>query len=61
MAGRSGSGGKVDAADSVDGSGSGQEVNTPRPKIAMVTDSGEGDTFWDIVQSGARQTARKDV
>ncbi|MFG2720870.1 substrate-binding domain-containing protein [Streptomyces sp. NPDC048416] len=45
------------------GSGSpsgGKAVNTPRLKIAMVTHSGEGDTFWDIVQSGAKQAAAKD-
>jgi simple sugar transport system substrate-binding protein len=35
-------------------------VDTPRWKIAMVTHSGDGDTFWDIVQSGAKQAAVKD-
>ncbi|GHF26083.1 sugar ABC transporter substrate-binding protein [Streptomyces mashuensis] len=35
-------------------------VNTPRWKFAMVTHSGDGDTFWDIVQSGAKQAAAKD-
>ena len=35
-------------------------VGTPRWKIAMVSHSGEGDTFWDIVQSGAKQAAAKD-
>ncbi len=30
-------------------------VDTPRWKFAMVTHSGDGDTFWDIVQSGAKQ------
>ena len=35
-------------------------VDTPRWKIAMVSHSGEGDTFWDIVQSGAKQAAAKD-
>jgi simple sugar transport system substrate-binding protein len=35
-------------------------VDTPRWKFAMVTHSGDGDTFWDIVQSGAKQAARKD-
>ncbi|GAA4894438.1 sugar ABC transporter substrate-binding protein [Streptomyces coeruleoprunus] len=35
-------------------------VNTPRWTIAMVTHSGDGDTFWDIVQQGARQAAAKD-
>ncbi|MFE3944088.1 sugar ABC transporter substrate-binding protein [Streptomyces sp. NPDC059118] len=60
VSGCSSSGGKADEADSGDGGGSGQGVNTPRLKIAMVTHSGEGDTFWDIVQSGAEQAARKD-
>ncbi|MFI6876538.1 sugar ABC transporter substrate-binding protein [Streptomyces sp. NPDC050400] len=58
--GCSGSGGK-DSEDKPDASGGGgQGVNTPRLKIAMVTHSGEGDTFWDIVQSGAKQAAAKD-
>ncbi|MCQ4206294.1 sugar ABC transporter substrate-binding protein [Streptomyces longispororuber] len=59
--GCSGSGGK-DSEDKPDasGGGGGQGVNTPRLKIAMVTHSGEGDTFWDIVQSGAKQAAAKD-
>lgn len=35
-------------------------VNTPRWTIAMITHSGDGDSFWDIVQSGARQAAVKD-
>ncbi|MFJ4514569.1 sugar ABC transporter substrate-binding protein [Streptomyces sp. NPDC088816] len=35
-------------------------VNTPRWTFAMITHSGEGDTFWDIVQSGAKQAAVKD-
>nr|WP_176953676.1 substrate-binding domain-containing protein [Streptomyces indicus] len=35
-------------------------VNTPRWTFAMVTHSGDGDSFWDIVQSGARQAAVKD-
>ncbi|MFF3645439.1 sugar ABC transporter substrate-binding protein [Streptomyces sp. NPDC002564] len=58
-AGCSGSGGKGDEDRSGDGSG-GKGVHTPRLKIAMVTHSGEGDTFWDIVRSGARQAASKD-
>lgn len=32
----------------------------PRMKIAMVTHSGAGDTFWDIVQKGAKAAAAKD-
>ncbi|MGW6063120.1 sugar ABC transporter substrate-binding protein [Streptomyces sp. NPDC055189] len=59
-AGCSSSGGKDDEDKSDDGGGGGKGVNTPRLKIAMITHSGEGDTFWDIVQSGAKQAARKD-
>ncbi|WP_306316697.1 MULTISPECIES: sugar ABC transporter substrate-binding protein [unclassified Streptomyces] len=60
-AGCSGSGGKgsEDKADET-GGGGGKAVNTPRMKIAMVTHSGEGDTFWDIVRKGAQQAAAKD-
>ncbi|MFD5000847.1 sugar ABC transporter substrate-binding protein [Streptomyces buecherae] len=35
-------------------------VDTPRWTIAMVTHSGDGDSFWDIVRSGAEQAAVKD-
>ncbi|RDG38266.1 sugar ABC transporter substrate-binding protein [Streptomyces corynorhini] len=35
-------------------------VNTPRWTVAMVTHSGDGDTFWDIVKGGAKQAAVKD-
>ncbi|QKW10099.1 sugar ABC transporter substrate-binding protein [Streptomyces sp. NA04227] len=35
-------------------------VNTPRWTFAMITHSGDGDTFWDIVQQGAEQAAVKD-
>ncbi|MET8830781.1 sugar ABC transporter substrate-binding protein [Streptomyces sp. NPDC004610] len=35
-------------------------VTTPRWTFAMVTHSGDGDTFWDIVQSGAEEAAAKD-
>ncbi|WP_367820278.1 sugar ABC transporter substrate-binding protein [Streptomyces sp. LMG1-1-1.1] len=35
-------------------------VDTPKWTFAMVTHSGDGDTFWDIVQKGARQAAAKD-
>ncbi|MCX5386470.1 substrate-binding domain-containing protein [Streptomyces sp. NBC_00083] len=60
LGGCSGSGGRS-SEDSGSGSpGGGQGVTTPRLKIAMVTHSGEGDTFWDIVQSGAKQAAAKD-
>ncbi|MEU8482456.1 sugar ABC transporter substrate-binding protein [Streptomyces sp. NPDC048641] len=58
-AGCSSSGGKT-SEDKADDSGGGTSAGTPRLKIAMVTHSGEGDTFWDIVQSGAEQAAAKD-
>ncbi|MFH8730910.1 MULTISPECIES: sugar ABC transporter substrate-binding protein [unclassified Streptomyces] len=58
-AGCSSSGGKT-SEDKADDSGGGKSAGTPRLKIAMVTHSGEGDTFWDIVQSGAKQAAAKD-
>ncbi|WP_107054957.1 sugar ABC transporter substrate-binding protein [Streptomyces aureocirculatus] len=35
-------------------------VSTPRWTFAMITHSGDGDTFWDIVQNGAKEAARKD-
>ncbi|MGW1881607.1 sugar ABC transporter substrate-binding protein [Streptomyces sp. NPDC001970] len=35
-------------------------VSTPRWTFAMVTHSGDGDTFWDIVQRGAKEAAAKD-
>jgi simple sugar transport system substrate-binding protein len=35
-------------------------VDTPRWTFALVTHSGDGDTFWDIVQRGAEQAAVKD-
>lgn len=59
VAGCSGSGGK-DSEDKADDDGGGTKAKTPRMKIAMVTHSGEGDTFWDIVQSGAEVAAAKD-
>ncbi|MGY0019629.1 sugar ABC transporter substrate-binding protein [Streptomyces sp. cg35] len=58
-AGCSGSGGK-DSEATADGAQDGTAVSTPRLKIAMITHSGEGDTFWDIVRSGAKQAAAKD-
>ncbi|MFJ4715439.1 sugar ABC transporter substrate-binding protein [Streptomyces sp. NPDC088785] len=35
-------------------------VDTPRWTFSMITHSGDGDTFWDIVQNGAKQAAVKD-
>ncbi|MFD9792264.1 sugar ABC transporter substrate-binding protein [Streptomyces sp. NPDC059070] len=60
VAGCSSSGGKSSEEGAKDAGGGGKGVSTPRLKIAMITHSGEGDTFWDIVQSGAKQAAAKD-
>ncbi|MER6810370.1 sugar ABC transporter substrate-binding protein [Spirillospora sp. NPDC000708] len=49
----SSSGGKKSEEKATGGSG-------PRLKIAMVTHSAPGDTFWDIVQKGAKAAAAKD-
>ncbi|MGP4000492.1 sugar ABC transporter substrate-binding protein [Streptomyces sp. 8N706] len=60
LAGCSSTGGKraeERAAQATDGRAA---VNTPRWTFAMVTHSGDGDTFWDIVQNGAEQAAVKD-
>ncbi|WP_131741939.1 substrate-binding domain-containing protein [Actinomadura roseirufa] len=51
----SGSGGKKAEERASRAAGAG-----PRLKVAMVTHSGPGDTFWDIVQKGARAAAAKD-
>jgi simple sugar transport system substrate-binding protein len=59
VSGCSGSGGRS-AEEKPAGTSGGGGAATPRMKIAMVTHSGEGDTFWDIVQSGAEQAAAKD-
>ncbi|MFD5098471.1 sugar ABC transporter substrate-binding protein [Streptomyces albidochromogenes] len=59
-AGCSSEGGKKSEEKNGDSGTGGKSVSTPRLKIAMVTHSGEGDTFWDIVQSGAKQAAAKD-
>ncbi|WP_235834430.1 sugar ABC transporter substrate-binding protein [Actinomadura logoneensis] len=56
LAGCSSSGGKKAEEKSTNpGAGGG-----PRLKIAMITHSGQGDTFWDIVQKGAKAAAAKD-
>lgn len=60
VTGCSGSGGKESEDKADDGGGGGTAATTPRMKIAMVTHSGEGDTFWDIVQSGAKVASAKD-
>ncbi|MFE5366959.1 sugar ABC transporter substrate-binding protein [Streptomyces mirabilis] len=61
LAGCSSTGGKraEDARKAASAQG-GAAVNTPRWTFAMITHSGDGDTFWDIVQNGAKQAAVKD-
>jgi simple sugar transport system substrate-binding protein len=60
LTGCSSTGGKR-AEDARNAAASGKaNVSTPRWKVAMVTHSGDGDTYWDIVQSGAKQAAAKD-
>ncbi|MEV3992591.1 substrate-binding domain-containing protein [Streptomyces sp. NPDC049837] len=58
--GCSSSGGKESENKPTNTSGGGKPAATARMTIAMVTHSGEGDTFWDIVQSGAKVAAAKD-
>ncbi|SEG06712.1 monosaccharide ABC transporter substrate-binding protein, CUT2 family [Thermomonospora echinospora] len=57
LGGCSGSGGKKAEEEAASGAAPGAG---PRLKVAMVTHSGPGDTFWDIVQKGARAAATKD-
>ncbi|MER6673387.1 sugar ABC transporter substrate-binding protein [Streptomyces sp. NPDC000983] len=61
LAGCSSTGGKraEDAREAAAAQGK-AAVNTPRWTFAMITHSGDGDTFWDIVQNGAEQAAAKD-
>ncbi|MFD7548900.1 sugar ABC transporter substrate-binding protein [Streptomyces sp. NPDC059578] len=61
LAGCSSTGGKraEDAREAAAARGK-AAVTTPRWTFAMVTHSGDGDTFWDIVQKGAEEAAAKD-
>ncbi|MET7641188.1 sugar ABC transporter substrate-binding protein [Streptomyces sp. NPDC005438] len=59
LAGCSSSGGKKAEGEENRSQGK-ANVSTPRWKFAMVTHSGDGDTFWDIVQSGAKEASSKD-
>lgn len=59
VAGCSSSGGKKAQQQQANVGGSGQ-ANTPRKTIAMITHAAPGDTFWDIIQNGARAAASKD-
>ncbi|QNP69367.1 sugar ABC transporter substrate-binding protein [Streptomyces roseirectus] len=61
LAGCSSTGGKrAEDARKAASAGGRAAVDTPRWTFAMITHSGDGDTFWDIVQSGAKQAAVKD-
>lgn len=57
LGGCSSSGGKPD--DAASGAAAGV-ADTPRIKISMVTHAAPGDTFWDILRSGAEAAAAKD-
>jgi simple sugar transport system substrate-binding protein len=59
-AGCSSTGGKRAEEAGQHGAGGRAAVNTPRWDVAMVTHSGQGDTFWDVVRKGAEQAAVKD-
>jgi simple sugar transport system substrate-binding protein len=54
----SSSGGKKAEEQQTQASGGG--AAGPRLRIAMITHSAQGDTFWDIVQKGAKAAAAKD-
>ncbi|MEI8409286.1 MULTISPECIES: sugar ABC transporter substrate-binding protein [unclassified Kribbella] len=54
----SSSGGKQEEEGS--GGSGGNVADTPRMKVALITHSGPGDTFWDIVRRGAEAAAKKD-
>lgn len=43
-----------------DGEGGGQVVSTERIKVAMITHSAPGNTFWDTIRKGAEEAAAKD-
>ncbi|TXS57510.1 sugar ABC transporter substrate-binding protein [Streptomyces sp. t39] len=62
LAGCSSTGGKraEDARKAAENARGKAAVTTPRWTFAMVTHSGDGDTFWDIVQKGAKEAAAKD-
>ncbi|MEU4092401.1 sugar ABC transporter substrate-binding protein [Streptomyces sp. NPDC026673] len=60
LAGCSSTGGLRAEQRAKEAQANGSAVNTPRWTVAMVTHSGAGDSFWDIVQKGARQAAAKD-
>jgi simple sugar transport system substrate-binding protein len=61
IAGCSATGGKKAAeAQANGGVGSTGHANTPRYTFAMITHAQPGDTFWDIIRSGASAASAKD-
>ncbi|MFD7924133.1 sugar ABC transporter substrate-binding protein [Streptomyces sp. NPDC059740] len=61
LAGCSSTGGKrAEDAREARAAGGRSTVTTPRWTFAMVSHSADGDSFWDIVQHGAQEAARKD-
>lgn len=59
MAGACSSGGGKNAEEGSADTGAGK-ADTARITIAMVTHGAPGDTFWDIIQKGAKAAAEKD-
>jgi simple sugar transport system substrate-binding protein len=59
LAGCSSSGGKKSEEQAAGNVGAGQ-ANTERMTVAMITHGAPGDTFWDIIQKGAKAAAQKD-
>lgn len=60
ITGCSSSGGKKATETTSSSAGGGGSVSTPSMTVALVTHSGPGDTFWDLVRKGAEAAAKKD-
>ncbi|MGZ9934268.1 substrate-binding domain-containing protein [Streptomyces sp. NC-S4] len=60
LAGCSSTGGKRAEERAKEAQAGRPAVSTPRWTFAMITHAGDGDTFWDIVQKGAKEAAAKD-
>jgi simple sugar transport system substrate-binding protein len=52
-------GGKQQEAEATGGGGAGK-ADTPERTVAMITHAAPGDTFWDLIRSGAEAAAAKD-
>ncbi|GAA4964844.1 substrate-binding domain-containing protein [Kineococcus glutinatus] len=59
LSGCSSSGGAPDDSSEATGAAAGV-ADTPRMTVSMITHAAPGDTFWDIVRSGAEAAAAKD-